>query len=121
MVAFEVLRDGFIDGQVEEIRSYYKGQRDAMLSAIDGSFPKAVNWTKPRGGMFIWVTLPEGRDSLELLEEAIGHGVAFVPGAPFYTDDGGRNAFRLSYTVAKPEEIESGIQTLGDILAGVAV
>ena len=79
-------------------------------------FPKEVKYTKPEGGMFIWVTLPDGISSLDLFKEAMAQKVAFVPGDPFYTDRHNVNTFRLNYTNSTPEVIRSGIKRLADAI-----
>ena len=86
-----------------------------MLDAIQKEFPASVSWTKPEGGMFIWVTLPEHMDSAKLLEKAIAQNVAFVPGAPFC--GGGRaNTLRLSFATVPEDKIRTGIAILGKLL-----
>jgi DNA-binding transcriptional MocR family regulator len=80
-------------------------------------FPSVVKWTRPQGGLFLWVTLPEMVNSLGILRKAIESKVAFVPGSAFYPDGGGDNEFRLNYSNAKPEQIEQGIKRLGKVLA----
>lgn len=116
MVAYEVSRDGFMDTQIERVRAYYKRQRDLMLAAMAEHFPAELYWTRPVGGMFVWVTLPEGQDALELLREAVAHGVAYVHGEPFFANGGGENSLRLSYSVATPEEVQKGISALATVL-----
>lgn len=116
MVGFELLSSGFLDGQLPRVRDHYRRQRDRMLAALDASFPDGVAWTRPAGGMFLWVTLPEGLDSTELLREAVREKVAFVPGAPFFAAGGGANTLRLSYSVASAEQIREGMGSLGRVL-----
>ncbi|HJV74979.1 MAG TPA: PLP-dependent aminotransferase family protein, partial [Noviherbaspirillum sp.] len=87
MVVYEAVKDGFLDQHIPTIRKLYSDQCDAMLAALTEFFPSSVTWTKPEGGMFIWVTLPKHIDSMKLLDEAIEQHVAFVPGAPFYAND----------------------------------
>ena len=86
------------------------------LAALDRYFPSTARWTRPHGGMFIWVTLPEGVDSAALLAKAIEQNVAFVPGAPFYANDPQANTLRLSFVTVPAEKIESGMQILGSLL-----
>ena len=76
-------QDGFLEEHLPNVREIYRAQGSCMLDAIQKEFPASVSWTKPEGGMFIWVTLPEHMDSAKLLEKAIAQNVAFVPGAPF--------------------------------------
>ena len=100
----------------EFIRELYKEQRDTMIKAMKKYFPADVTFTRPAGGMFIWVTLPGGESSKDLFSEAIRKKVAFVPGDPFYTDGRIANTMRLNYTNASKEMIEEGIRRIGDIL-----
>lgn len=101
---------------VKKIIALYKEQATAMLDAMEEYFPETVSWTRPEGGMFIWVTLPEGQSAVDLFPKAMEKKVAFVPGDPFYTHKRGVNTFRLNYTNATPEVIREGIRRLGSIL-----
>ena len=116
MVVHEVVKDGFLDTHIPTIRQLYADQCQVMLSALAEHFPSSVTWTKPEGGMFIWVTLPEHIDSTQLLEQAIAHHVAFVPGAPFYANAPQKNTLRLSFVTVPPERIREGIATLGRLI-----
>ncbi len=116
MIAFEIAQGNFMEEQINRVRSYYKGQRDLMLGAIEKYFPEDIHFTRPKGGMFLWVTLPKDKDALPLLEQAVKRGVAFVPGEPFFPNGGGKNTMRLSYSVATPEQVEKGISSLGELL-----
>jgi 2-aminoadipate transaminase len=116
LIAFEVARSGFLDNHVRRLRDAYRSRRDAMLSAMDRSFPKTVRWTKPLGGLFIWATLPDGSDAAAVLKAALPERVAFVPGSAFFTDGTGRNTLRLNFTNASPDRIEEGISRLGRVL-----
>ena len=97
---------------VEKIIKLYKEQSDAMLAAMEKYFPKNIQYTKPDGGMFIWVTLEEGVSALDLFHKAMEEKVAFVPGDPFYVDKQNVNTLRLNYTNSTPEVIEEGIRKL---------
>ena len=120
MVAYEVAKDGFLAEHVRQIRQVYRERRDIMLAAMAEFFPSEVRWTQPKGGLFLWVTLPEGMDSTAVLQQAIAHNVAFVPGATFYPDnDQQTNSFRLNFSNATPEQIWEGIGRLGHVLAEV--
>ena len=116
MIAYELLKDGFLDEHVHVIRRVYQERRDAMLAAMEEHFPEEVKWTHPEGGMFLWGTLPEGSDATELLKQAVERNVVFVPGASFYPNGGGRNTLRLNYSHDKPERIREGIARLGRVL-----
>jgi DNA-binding transcriptional MocR family regulator len=98
----------------------YKGRRDAMLAALARYMPAAVTWTRPQGGMFIWVTMPEWLDGATVLRRAIEDArVAFVPGAAFCADGSGRNTFRLSFSLTDVGNIDRGIERLGTLLHGM--
>jgi 2-aminoadipate transaminase len=114
-VAYEVARDGFLDEHVRLIRKVYRERRDVMLSALKEHFPADVTWTHPQGGLFLWVTLPEGMDCQKLFRTALEHNVAFVPGESFYaTNHVPRPQMRLNFSNATPEQIREGIWRLGE-------
>lgn len=114
---YRYLIDNDLDAHIAAIADQYRRQRDAMLAAMSAHFPPSVSWTTPRGGMFIWVTLPERYDARALLSKAIDEEkVAYVPGTPFHTDGSGHNTFRLSFANADGEEIAAGISRLGALL-----
>ncbi len=116
MVA-EVLKDGFIDRHVPTIRALYKAQCHAMLDALSKEMAGLdVQWNQPDGGMFLWVRLPEGVNAIDLLPKAVDRGVAFVPGAAFYADQGDPRTMRLSFVTASEEQIRIGIQALADAI-----
>jgi 2-aminoadipate transaminase len=117
MVVHEVIKDGFLADHIPTIRTLYAGQCQAMLDALTEHFPAGVTWTKPDGGMFIWVTLPKHIDSMKLLDEAIAQHVAFVPGAPFYANAPEHNTLRLSFVTVSPEKIREGVAKLGKLIA----
>jgi 2-aminoadipate transaminase len=116
MVAYEVARGGFLDRHVRHIRKVYGTRRAAMLGAMEAHFPPGVRWTRPQGGLFLWVTLPEGLDSARVLEEALKEKVAFVPGAAFFPRGGGASTLRLNFSYSSPETIAEGIGRLGGVL-----
>jgi 2-aminoadipate transaminase len=116
MIAHEVARGGFLDRHVRVIRDVYRARRDAMLRAMEEHFPEEVRWTRPEGGLFLWVTLPEGLDSTALLQHALERKVAFVPGTSFHPVGGGDRTMRLNFSYCMPERIEEGIARLGSVL-----
>ncbi|MBI3285828.1 MAG: PLP-dependent aminotransferase family protein [Burkholderiales bacterium] len=115
MVVYEVIKDGFLDQHIPTIRKFYSEQCDVMLNAMSAHFPQGVHWTRPEGGMFIWVTLPEHMDAKQLLDEAIADNVAFVHGGPFYANEVEKNTLRLSFVTVSPERINEGIAKLGKL------
>jgi 2-aminoadipate transaminase len=117
MVAYEVAQDDFIKEHVRLIRRVYGERRDVMLAAMEKYFPPGVTWTRPEGGLFLWARVPEHLDTAVILEKAVAHKVAFVPGSAFYPDGGGHNTMRLNFSNAQPEMIEIGIRRIGEVLA----
>lgn len=114
IVAYEVARDGFLDEHVKLIRQVYRERRDVMLAALREFFPPEVAWTHPQGGLFLWVTLPEGMNCQKLFEAALKENVAFVPGDSFYAGNGSEASphMRLNFSNATPEQIREGIRRL---------
>jgi 2-aminoadipate transaminase len=119
MLAYEVAKDGFLEQHVRRIRQVYHERRDVMLATMARTFPPEVRWTRPAGGLFLWAILPEGVDSKKVLERAVAHKVAFVPGESFYPAGDGANTMRLNFSNATPEQIELGITRLGEVLTKV--
>ncbi|MGB2983510.1 MAG: PLP-dependent aminotransferase family protein [Candidatus Bipolaricaulia bacterium] len=107
-----------LDRHLDDIRPIYRDKCDAMLEALDKHMPsdEGLSWTRPEGGLFVWFRLPEGIDSEEMLDTAIAHKVAYVPGAACFVDGGGRNTLRLSYSLATEERIDEGIRRLADVV-----
>jgi 2-aminoadipate transaminase len=116
-VAYEVCRNGLLERHVPFIRSTYHRRRDAMLTALEQHMPPGVRWTKPDGGMFLWLTLPDHHNSSDLLARALDAGVAFVPGEPFHPNGGGNNTMRLNFSHSSPERIAVAIERLGSAMA----
>ena len=117
MVVHEAIQDGFLGQHIPTIRKLYSDQCQAMLAALTEFFPAAATWTRPEGGMFIWVTLPKHIDSMKLLDEAIAQNIAFVPGAPFYANNPECNTLRLSFVTVSPGKIREGVEKLGKLIA----
>lgn len=116
-IAYESCRDGLLARQIPKIRKIYGERRDVMLAALERMMPAGTHWTRPEGGMFLWVTLPEGFSAAELLDRAIERQVAFVPGASFHANGGGENTLRLNFSHPTPERIEEGIGRLAEVIA----
>jgi len=113
---YQYLIDNDLDEHILNIRKVYKKQRDLMVSMIETHFPQEIKCTKPEGGMFLWVTLPEELSSLQLFKLATEENVAFVPGKAFYVDGGGSNTLRLNFSNSDEEKIEEGIKRLAKVL-----
>lgn len=112
----DYLKNNDLDKHIAKIKELYKKQAQAMMDAMDKYFPSTVKYTKPHGGMFLWVTLPEGVSAMSLFPKALEKKVAFVPGDPFYIGVTDANTMRLNYTNADCETIEEGIKRLGELL-----
>jgi 2-aminoadipate transaminase len=115
-VAYEVASGGFLDEHIKLIRKVYHERRDAMLDALEEHMPAGVKWTHPQGGLFLWITLPEGCKSSEVFKEAVKQNVAFVSGESFHPHGGGENTMRLNFSFQNPETINEGIARLGKVL-----
>ncbi|WP_105373519.1 PLP-dependent aminotransferase family protein [Neorhizobium huautlense] len=117
-IAIEHVASRGFDAQVAKIKAVYSKRRDAMLAALDKYMPKTATWTRPEGGMFVWVTLPEGMDGAELLAKSIAtEKVAFVPGKAFYADGSNANTLRMSFSCADEAMIDEGIKRLGRLIS----
>lgn len=102
---------------VAKLRSTYMARRDHLLAALAREMPEGVAWTKPEGGMFVWVTLPAGMDGADLLAQSLKtERVAFVPGRAFYADGSNGNTLRLSFSCANEAQIDEGMKRLGRLI-----
>jgi DNA-binding transcriptional MocR family regulator len=116
MVMHKLARDQH-EAMIATARDHYRIKRDAMLSALASHMPASVRWTRPEGGLFVWVTLPASMNGAELLKRAIAEvKVAFVPGGAFFADDTGANTLRLSYSLPEPDTIAEGVRRLASLL-----
>ncbi len=112
-VIYRYIKDNNFDAHIEKIVSVYRSQRNAMIESIRHYFPQEIKYTKPEGGMFLWVTLPPQMSSMKLFEIAIQDKVAFVPGHPFYINKTEVNTLRLNFSCVDEETIQLGIKRLG--------
>jgi 2-aminoadipate transaminase len=87
-----------------------------MMDALAEFFPREAEWTRPQGGMFIWVTLPDFIDTTDLLARALRDNVAFVPGAAAYLDGRGRNSMRLNFSASDSDDIREGVRRIGEVV-----
>lgn len=121
MAIAEVAQADF-DGHLSKLRASYRARRDRMLAALETHMPEGVEWTRPEGGMFIWLTLPKGMDGAQLLADALAsEKVAFVPGGAFFADGSGKNSLRLNFSSPTQDQIDEGIARLGRVLADALV
>lgn len=118
-ILYEYLSRGLLERQIEVIIKAYREKRDFMLTMLDKYMPKlpGLKWTKPQGGLFLWVTLPENMDSAEIFRNAIEKQVAYVVGTAFYPEGGGRNSFRMNFSYSRKAEIEEGVKRLSQVIA----
>jgi 2-aminoadipate transaminase len=107
-----------LEEHIGQVRAIYAHRRDLMLAALEQHMPAGTSWTRPEGGFFIWVTFPEGVDTVRMLPQARERGVEFLPGQTCYMDDQGHNSMRLSYSFASDERIEPGIKIVAEIVRG---
>ncbi|GAA2691758.1 aminotransferase [Actinoplanes palleronii] len=115
--AAEYLASADLDGHVRMLCGAYRERRDTMVAMLPQVVPDGATWSDPDGGMFVWVRLPGGVDTAELLPVALEHDVAFVPGAPFFAGAPDRATLRLSFTSTAPDQIVAGLRRLGAALA----
>ncbi|NLH94052.1 MAG: PLP-dependent aminotransferase family protein [Candidatus Cloacimonetes bacterium] len=117
-VVARFLEQGLMDPHIESIRAFYAPYLAKMLSDLEAFMPPSVSWTKPKGGIFLWMTLPEQVNADELFVKAAQNKVSFIPGSKFYPEGQERfNTLRLNYSFATPEQIETGIRRLAELLA----
>ncbi|MCK2245107.1 MULTISPECIES: PLP-dependent aminotransferase family protein [unclassified Crossiella] len=105
-------------GQIKTYREVYRERRDAMLGALEAHLPDGCRWTKPDGGFYVWLTVPEGIDTKAMLPRAVTQRVAFVPGTAFFGDGTGNSQLRLSFCYPTPERIREGVRRLATVLEG---
>ncbi len=105
-------------GQIEVFRDMYRARRDAMLATLEREMPEGCSWTRPAGGFFVWVTLPEGLDASAMLPRGVGARVAFVPGPAFFADGQGSRNVRLSYCFPPPDRIATGVERFAQVVRG---
>jgi 2-aminoadipate transaminase len=102
--------------QIKDFRELYSERRDATLSALSGMMPPGCSWTRPAGGFFVWLRLPDGINSKAMLPRAISSRVAYVPGTGFYADGSGGQFARLCYSLPAPDRIYEGVRRLASVL-----
>ncbi len=117
-MAAEFLGSGALDRNLEKTIVEYRRRRDKMVSLLEKYMPSGVSWTYPEGGLFLWLTLPEGIDTVALYDEALARGVAYVAGSFFYVDGSHRNTMRLNFSFIAEEKMEPGIQLLASLFTG---
>ena len=115
-IIYEYMVKYDIDKHIEQINALYRKRREVIIKAMEEEFPSNIKFTRPEGGLFLWVTLPEGVDGTKLLVECLKENVAFVPGKSFYPNSGKQNTMRLNFSNMPEERILEGIKRLGKVL-----
>ena len=116
-VAAEFLESGKLDANLVKSIELYKGKRDLMLELLEEYMPKGVRWTHPEGGLFLFLTLPEGFDAVKFYDKALDAGVAYVAGEFFHPDGSGKNTMRMNFSFMSRERIPEGIKLLANLLS----
>ena len=116
LIVYEYIKLGKLEENIKSNIQIYKKKRNVMLNALEKHFPKEAAWTKPQGGFFVMVTLPEYINADEMFKEAIEGKVAYAPGGPFFANGKGQNTMRLSFSQLSIENIEEGIKRLGKVI-----
>ncbi len=115
-VAYEYVNGGYLDDQVKKISTMYKHKRDVMIDSLKTHFPKEVKWTVPKGGMFIWISLPKTIDTRLMFQKALSKKVAYVVGEAFFPEGGNYHSMRLNFSYSDDETIKEGIKRLADVI-----
>ena len=116
--AEQYMKRGLLEGRIQANIELYRGKLRCMLESLEEFMPRmaGLSWTAPEGGMFIWITLPEGMDTEEMFKEAIERNVAYVVGSAFHPAGGGHNTMRLNFSYCDEEEIREGIRRLAGLV-----
>ncbi len=117
-MAAEFMGSGALDANLQKSIALYRAKRDKMLSLLEKYMPEGVSWTHPEGGLFLFLTLPEGFDTVALYDRALSAGVAYVAGSFFYPDGSHRNTMRLNFSFLDASRMEAGVRLLADVIGG---
>lgn len=115
-VAAEFLASGRLDQNLLKSIELYKGKRDLLLGLLEEYMPEGVSWTHPEGGLFLFLTMPEGFDAVKFYDKALDAGVAYVAGEFFHPDGSGKNTMRMNFSFMSPEKITEGVKLLAKLL-----
>lgn len=115
-VAAEFMASGMLDANLEKSKLLYKSKRDLLLGLLEENMPSSVTWTRPEGGLFLFLTLPPSFDSVKFYNKALSAGVAYVAGSFFHSDGSGRNTMRLNFSFMSPEKIRKGAVLLSKLI-----
>ena len=115
MVVDTYLEHNDLDANIRRLNDLYRGRRDRMLALLASEFPEGSRWTHPCGGLFLWVTMPEGIDTDALLPTMAAHKAAYIPGRTFFADGNERRCLRLNYSNASEEDMTRGMTIMGQV------
>ena len=115
-IAAEFMGSGALDANLRKSIELYRGKRDKMLALLEKYMPEGVSWTHPEGGLFLFLTLPEGFDTVALYDRALSAGVAYVAGSFFYPDGSHRNTMRINFSFLDASRMEAGVKLLAEVI-----
>jgi 2-aminoadipate transaminase len=115
-IAYEYIKGGYLDKQIQHIKQLYRHKRDVMIKALEKYFPEGAKWTVPGGGMFLWVTLPKNVNTRLMFKRAVAKKVAYVVGDAFYPDSSNYNSMRLNFSYSEDDIIIEGIKRLAEVI-----
>ena len=123
-VVYEASVRGILQRQIPRLREHYRAKRDVMVASLKQAFGAEVTWPSPRGGFFLWASLPTTIDTQQMIARAVQHGVIYVAGEAFFVNGAGRNIIRLSFSQPNAEQIREGVArlaaTVQEELAGIS-
>jgi len=115
-VAAEFLKSGRLDANLKKSIELYRSKRDLLLSQLEEHMPEGITWTHPEGGLFLFLTMPEGFDAVRFYDRALDAGVAYVAGEFFHPDGSGKNTMRMNFSFMSPQKIKEGVELLARLL-----
>jgi 2-aminoadipate transaminase len=115
-VAAEFLNSGKLDENLSKSIVLYRGKRDLLLAQLEEHMPAGITWTRPEGGLFLFLTMPEGFDAVKFYDKALDAGVAYVAGEFFHPDGSGKNTMRMNFSFMSPQKIKEGVELLAKLL-----
>jgi 2-aminoadipate transaminase len=119
-IAAEFMGSGALDANLRKSIELYRAKRDKMLALLEKYMPEGVTWTHPEGGLFLFLTLPEGFDTVALYDRALAAGVAYVAGSFFYPDGSHRNTMRINFSFLDASRMEAGVKLLAEVITKTA-
>ena len=116
LLVAEYLRRGLLPKQIKKIRRLYGRKLEGMLKALEQHMPKGIKWSKPKGGLFLWIELPKKMSAKDLFPKAVENKVAYVVGSAFHCNGNGQNTMRINFSYSSEQQIAEGIQRLAKVL-----